>query len=58
MTAAKQRKNSEHAVLMINILWQIWKSINDLIFRANRKDISNISARAVVEWAKYQKIAE
>ncbi|XP_027099102.2 uncharacterized protein [Coffea arabica] len=49
---------TEHIVLTVNILWQIWKAWNKMVFEQQRSGANDIVQRAQQEWLEYEDVRQ
>lgn len=56
MKAKSRTEGLDHMALTINILWQIWKSRNQMQFQGERKCPGKTNEKAVKEWLEYSEI--
>ena len=54
----KKEKGKECIELMVILLWQIWKSRNEMQFNDRRRDPMKAVNKAVMEWREYQEAQE
>ena len=47
---------TEHIVLTANILWQIWKARNKMVFEQQRSGANDVVQRAQQEWLEYDDV--
>nr|XP_027083638.1 uncharacterized protein LOC113705936 [Coffea arabica] len=56
--AMKKEKGKERIELMVILLWQIWKSRNEMQFNDRRRDPMIAVNKVVMEWREYQEAQE
>ena len=54
MKVQNRKEGRSHIALTVNILWQIWKSRNQVQFNEVRNCPGRTASKAVNEWSEYQ----
>lgn len=58
MEARKRKDGKEHIALIVDILWQIWKSRNDREFKDQGRHPMKVIQRAQREWEEYRALLD
>ncbi|XP_071906135.1 uncharacterized protein [Coffea arabica] len=54
--AVHGEKGQERIAVIVNLLWQIWKSRNVRQFKAKARDLMGVVQKAIGEWRDYQEV--
>lgn len=56
MEAAKREEGEEHIILTLNLMSQIWKARNGVVFKNNQWNPVQVVNKAVDEWLEFQQV--